>query len=181
MLRTAYEDECITRSQVSIWHKAFKERRESVEGEEKGLPLTTKTSKGVCLSRNNGQLHILHQSPRKTSQTRRPRSSGHHQQLDSTLRQRVQSHDEDCAELFDQKKRSLRFHNLPKALICPIVIFSVPLAQKGPQTSPVRVYRSCISHCDKDFKQHFEKGVPGRISSMVETLEALCRCPRKLL
>jgi len=46
-LRTAYEDECMTRSQVFIWHKAFKERRENVEGEEKGLPLTTtKMSKG---------------------------------------------------------------------------------------------------------------------------------------
>ena len=49
LLRTAYGDAVLSSVQVLRWHKAFKDRRESVEDEQRtGCPSTSRTENSVA-------------------------------------------------------------------------------------------------------------------------------------
>jgi transposase len=48
MLKSAYDEECLSRTSVFEWHKMFKEGRESLEGDErKGRPSTSRTEEST--------------------------------------------------------------------------------------------------------------------------------------
>jgi transposase len=48
MLRSAYGEECLSRTSVFEWHKRFKEGRESLqEDERKGRPSTSRTEEST--------------------------------------------------------------------------------------------------------------------------------------
>jgi len=108
----------MTRFQVLVWHKAFKEGRESAEDEEKvRSPTTTKTPKESftkSLSQQEQRLTPLFTSKSSNDFANAlPASSRHRQQLDPALRQRAQSHDEDCAGLFLTQKKVITLPQLP--------------------------------------------------------------------
>jgi transposase len=47
MLKSVYGEECLSRKNVSEWHKRFKEGRESLQDVRKGCPSTSITEESM--------------------------------------------------------------------------------------------------------------------------------------